>query len=138
MSIITQEFSKCGDVLQWGTFGQPQANFLHLQFQNKYAAQRALLRNGEIMSPSLIVGVKPLDPRHRRAIDEYSLTSGGMVGIADDQRQQQQQAFPGFGSGIRPAATLPDRPYRIDAAPAGAMPQPRSSLSKVVEFVFGF
>ena len=87
------------------------------------------------MSPSLIVGVKPLDPRHRRAIDEYSLTSGGMVGAADDL---QQQAFPGFGSGIRPAATLPDRPYRIDAAPTGAMPQPRSSLSKVVEFVFGF
>lgn len=28
------------------------------QFNNKYAAQRALLRNGELLSPSLIIGVK--------------------------------------------------------------------------------
>lgn len=53
---------------QWGTFGQPQANFLHIQFQNKFAAQRALTRNGEQLSPTLIVGVKPLDPRHKAAV----------------------------------------------------------------------
>ena len=122
MSLHTQEFSKCGDILQWGAFGQPQANYLHVQFQNKYAAQRALQRNGEQMSASLIVGVKPLDPRHRLAIDEYH-ASGGMDG-----------GQPHLG---RPTA-LPDRPYRIEALPTAAMPQPRSVVSKVVEFVFGF
>lgn len=39
--------------------------------QNKYAAQRALQRNGEQLSPSLMVGVKPLDPVHRAAIHDY-------------------------------------------------------------------
>ena len=89
------------------------------------------------MSASLIIGVKPLDPRHQQAIDDYGMTSGAGVAGAPATADNLQQVFPGFGSGIRPAA-LPDRPYRIDAAPAAAMPQPRSSLSKVVEFVFGF
>ena len=119
--LFLQEFGKCGDILQWGAFGQPQANYLHVQFQNKYAAQRALLRNGEQMSPSLIIGVKPLDPRHRMAIEDYHAT-GGMEG-------QMHVGRP---------ATLPDRPYRIEAMPAAAMPQPRSVVSKVYEFVFGF
>lgn len=39
--------------------------------QNKYGAQRALLRNGEQLSPSLMVGVKPLDPVHRAAIQDH-------------------------------------------------------------------
>lgn len=29
--LILKEFSKCGDILQWGTYGQPQSNFLHIQ-----------------------------------------------------------------------------------------------------------
>lgn len=29
--LILKEFAKCGDILQWGTFGQPQANFIHVQ-----------------------------------------------------------------------------------------------------------
>lgn len=49
--LILREMGKCGDILQWGTFGQPAANYLHMQFQNKFAAQRALLRNGEQLSP---------------------------------------------------------------------------------------
>ena len=49
--------------------------------QNKYAAQRALLRNGEQLSPSLMVGVKPLDPVHRAAIQE-NLQVGSMLAAA--------------------------------------------------------
>jgi len=29
--LILKEFSRCGDILQWGTYGQPQSNFLHIQ-----------------------------------------------------------------------------------------------------------
>jgi nuclear pore complex protein Nup53 len=57
-ALILKEMGKCGDILQWGTFGSPAANFLHVQFQNKYASQRALLRSGEQLSPSLIIGIK--------------------------------------------------------------------------------
>lgn len=43
----------------------------YAQFQNKYAAQRALLRDGEQLTPGLVVGVKPVDARHRAAIEQY-------------------------------------------------------------------
>ncbi|KAG1679270.1 hypothetical protein FOA52_009300 [Chlamydomonas sp. UWO 241] len=119
-SLILKEMGKCGDILQWGTFGSPATNFLHVQFQNKYASQRALLRSGEQLSPSLIIGIKPLDARHRHAIEAYHENGGD-----------------GRVSFTRPA-TLPERSYRIDAPPAAAVPQPRSTVSKVVEFVFGF
>ena len=51
------------------------------QFQNKYASQRALLRNGEHLTNSLVVGVKPLDPRHRAAVEGYDATHGSPVQV---------------------------------------------------------
>jgi len=36
--------------------------------QNKYAAQRALQRDGEQLTAALMVGVRRLDPSHRAAI----------------------------------------------------------------------
>lgn len=49
------------------------------QFQNKYGAQRALLRNGEQLTPGLIIGVSPLDPRHRAVIESYDAAYGSPV-----------------------------------------------------------
>lgn len=53
------------------------------QFQNKFAAQRALLRNAEQMSEALIIGVKPLDARHRAAISQYDAMHGSPVQVGD-------------------------------------------------------
>jgi len=119
--LILKEFSRCGDILQWGTYGQPQSNFLHIQFQNKYASQRALLRNGEHLTPTLIVGVKPLDPRHRAAIEGYDAAHGSPVQV------------------VRPRAA-PERPYRVEFGSQAQqqIPQPsRNMLSKVAQYVFG-
>lgn len=164
--LILREFGQCGDILQWGTFGVAQANFLHIQvrnpcvlmmcvvsghhrkllkmlyctfmaeievpnpgswlrlfgrtkictwfalyghadahvfsfaaiahmlgvssclanarfvcvqYQNKYAAQRALNMNGSQLTPSLIIGVKLLDHRHRAAIQEYNAGGQGQM-----------------------------------------------------------
>ncbi|GAX74822.1 hypothetical protein CEUSTIGMA_g2269.t1 [Chlamydomonas eustigma] len=122
-SLILKEFSKCGDILQWGSYGQPNSNFLHLQYQNKYAAQRALLRNGDLLSVSLIIGVKPPSARHRAAIHEY-LAAGGHA-----EGQQISISRP---------QVLQERSYRFQAQTQVVMPQPRTAMSKVVEFVFGF
>lgn len=118
--LVLQEFHKCGDILSWGTYGQPQANFLHVQFQNKYAAQRALQRNGEQLTPGLVVGVKPLNARHRRAIETYS---------ADSSSSPLQL--------LRPQP-VSERPYRVEHASGQVVPRPRGSLvGKVYEYVFG-
>ena len=43
--------------------------------QNNYQAQRALLKNGQTVGGKLMIGVKPLEYRHRAAAE--SLTGSG-------------------------------------------------------------
>ncbi|GFH25940.1 predicted protein, partial [Haematococcus lacustris] len=57
-------------------------------FQNKFGAQRALLRNGESLLSSLIVGVKPLDVKHRAAVEGVDAAQGSTL---------QGKKYPGLG-----------------------------------------
>jgi len=69
-------------------------------FQNKFGAQRALQRNGELVSRHLMVGVQLLDKRMRSAALELAdgaTSSGGAVTLVRPQPQ-------------------PLRPHRIDAS----------------------
>jgi nuclear pore complex protein Nup53 len=120
LPLILQEFQKCGDILQWGTFGSsPQSNFVHIQYQNTYSAQRALLRTNEQLSSSLIVGVKPLDPMHKQLIEA------------------QERSGDVFGPKVRPAV-VPPRPYKVQPVAAAALPQPaRTWMQKVSHYVLG-
>lgn len=129
LASVLAEFQRCGDVLQWGTFGAGSgANFVHIQYQTRYGAQRALLKGGEQLSSTLIVGVKPLDPKHRQQVDAMGGGPGG-VGSPDGMRVGQ-------GAGVAAAAAA--RPYRVDAAAAAALPQRGTSLwDKLQQFVIG-
>lgn len=94
--------------------------------QNKHAAQRALLRNGDQLSASCMVGVKPLDAQHRAAVDRAGGTGAGAGGTASFA-----MAFP------KPQQP---RPYTLEAASGGGsmVPLPSKGLSqRVYEFVFG-
>eukprot|EP00775_Hariotina_reticulata_P011821 gene11821-11965_t len=119
LPLVLREFQHSGDILQWGTFGASvQSNFMHIQYQTKYAAQRALLRSGEQLSSTLIVGVKPLEPRFRQMIESHGF------GSSPGRHLKPQQA--------------PVRPYRVDAGQAQALPQrSRSLVQKLSEFVLG-
>ncbi|EIE26834.1 hypothetical protein COCSUDRAFT_59342 [Coccomyxa subellipsoidea C-169] len=88
---------------------------------NKYGAQRALQRNGELVSRQLMVGVQLLDPRMRSAALELTDGASSSIGPVSLPRPQ------------------PMRPHRIDAsASQGPLPQAeRSTLAKVREFVLG-
>jgi nuclear pore complex protein Nup53 len=121
LPLVLQEFQRCGDILQWGTFGaSPQSNFMHLQYQNKYGAQRALLKAGEQLSSSLIIGVKQLEPKHRALVQAWATGADGSPG-------------PRMKS-----ATGPVRPYRVELPQAQVLPQrSRSWYQKVGEYVFG-
>jgi nuclear pore complex protein Nup53 len=126
LAAVLREFQACGDVLQWGTFGAGAgANFVHIQYQTRYGAQRALLKGGEQLSPALIVGVKPLDPRHRQQVEA---AGGGpaAAGSPDGVR---------VGRGGAAAAV---RPYRVEAAAVAALPQRGTGLwQKLSQFVIG-
>jgi nuclear pore complex protein Nup53 len=135
LPLVLRELQRCGDVLQWGTFGaSPQSNFMHVQFQTKYGAQRALLRSGEQLSGSLIIGVKTLEARHKALVEAWSSSSGsgGRGGGG------------GGAGGTSPsriyAPLAPARPYKVVADGAGAaqaLPTRSTWMNKVSEFVFG-
>ncbi|KAG2485223.1 hypothetical protein HYH03_016009 [Edaphochlamys debaryana] len=115
--LVLSEFHRCGDIISWG-FGEPASNFIHVRFQNKHGAQRALIRNGELLTPSLIVGVKPLDPRHRARV--AALAEG-----AEDP-----------AAAYKPRA-VPERPYRVEAASVQVPQQNRNMVTRVFEYVLG-
>lgn len=120
LALVLQEFQRCGDILQWGTFGASMtSNFMHIQYQNKYGAQRALQRSGEQLTSSLIIGVKQLEPKHRALVEAY-----GAAGGSPGPRLRPQQG--------------PMRTYHVDVAAAQALPQrSRTLVQKLSEFVLG-
>lgn len=119
LPLVLREFQRCGDILQWGTFGaSPQSNFMHIQYQNKYGAQRAQLRSGEQLNSSLIIGVKQLEPKHRALVAAWA---GGADGSP--------------GPRVKAASM---RPYRVEVPAAQVLPQrSRTWAQKVGEYVFG-
>ena len=71
-SLVLRELQQCGTIVNYGPFaGGARVNWLHVCFASKHDAQRALLKNGEQLSPTLIIGVKPLDPQQRCSIPEW-------------------------------------------------------------------
>jgi nuclear pore complex protein Nup53 len=130
--LVLREFGKCGDIVQFGSFEDgPHCNWLHISYSNKHAAQRALLRSGDQLSSSCMVGVKPLDAHKRDAIERQLGGSGAATGGS------------GMGGG-RGGTALPKlaslRPYQVNAASAQAavVPLPsKSAWDKVSEFILG-
>lgn len=56
-SFVLQEFSVYGQIIRH--IPNPQGNWLHIQYQTKLQAQKALSKNGKILANSLMVGVMP-------------------------------------------------------------------------------
>ena len=74
--MVLKEFSKCGDIIEFGTFGEASSvNWIHINYSSKHGAQRALLRNGEQLSQFCMVGVKGLEPAQKAAIHGF-MTDG--------------------------------------------------------------
>ena len=70
--------------------------------QNKYQAQRALQRNGELLASRTMVGVRRLDARHKAATAHVSHAAfSSLAGPASD-----------------PSLANPPRPYHVSAAPS--------------------
>lgn len=56
-SFVLQEFSVYGQIIR--NIPNPQGNWLHIQYQTKLQAQKAISKNGKILANSLMVGVMP-------------------------------------------------------------------------------
>ncbi|KAG5537754.1 hypothetical protein RHGRI_025018 [Rhododendron griersonianum] len=68
-NLVLREFEKCGVVLKHVP-GPREANWMHILYQNRSDAQKALSKNGMQINGVLIVGVKPVDPSQRQFLNE--------------------------------------------------------------------
>jgi hypothetical protein len=145
--LVLREFSKCGDIHEFGTFGESSTvNWLHINFATKHGAQRALLRNGERLSQFCMVGVKPMDPAQKAGIDRYMAggSSGGGVftvggGVLGGNGADSNNN--GGGAFLLPfPKPAQNRGYALDASSGSQAVVPlcnKSTWAKVSEFVLG-
>ncbi|KAH7547234.1 hypothetical protein FEM48_Zijuj01G0288100 [Ziziphus jujuba var. spinosa] len=77
-NMVLREFEKCGMILKHVP-GPRDANWMHILYQNRSDAQKALSKNGMQINGILIVGVKPLDPMQRQALNDRLNNQGFMT-----------------------------------------------------------
>ena len=101
--------------------------------QNRSDAQRALRKNGMQINGVLIVGVKPVDPMQRDALNERLNNQGFMTIPPPSSRTSELSNF------------RPSYPYHLqngntNARQSGvAIANPTKSLgTKAMEFLFGY
>ncbi|KAI3875519.1 hypothetical protein MKW92_022104 [Papaver armeniacum] len=67
------EFKKCGVILDYVC----QGNWMHILYQNQREAQKALGKSGKKISEVLIVGVNPVDPNKKQALNDRKPSLSG-------------------------------------------------------------
>lgn len=79
-SYVLQEFSVYGQIIRH--IPNPQGNWLHIKYQTKLQAQKALSKNGKILANSLMVGVMPCIDKRVMSLNpqsndsQFNLNSG--------------------------------------------------------------
>ncbi|KAK1312492.1 hypothetical protein QJS10_CPA07g00844 [Acorus calamus] len=139
-NLVLREFEKCGAILKHVP-GPRDANWMHILYQNRYDAQKALSKNGMQMNGVLIIGVKPVDAAQRQFLDEKLNSSQGFMALPPQTPSMRAAA----ASAATPSKASP-RPHHFqqttgDASgrrPTGAIASPaKSMLSKVADLMFG-
>ncbi|KAJ0075658.1 hypothetical protein Patl1_34013 [Pistacia atlantica] len=131
-NLVLREFEKCGVILKHVP-GPREANWMHILYQNRSDAQKALNKNGMQINGVLIVGVKPLDAMQRQALNERLNNQGFMTLPPPSSRTSE----------LNTARSSP-RPYYLQNGSTntrqsgGAIASPsKSVVSKVMDLMFG-
>ncbi|KAL2939886.1 Nuclear pore complex protein NUP35 [Bienertia sinuspersici] len=131
-NLVLREFEKCGVILKHVP-GPRNANWVHILYQNRADARKALNKNGTQINGVLIVGVKLVDPSQRQALDERATNQGFMT---------LHGSSSGFSSDQAPSQAIA-RPYYLQngsnaAKQSSAIASPaKSVVSRVMDLMFG-
>ncbi|KAG1335314.1 Nuclear pore complex protein NUP35 [Cocos nucifera] len=142
-NLVLREFEKCGTILKHIP-GPRDANWMHILYQSRYDAQKALAKNGVQLNSILIIGVKAVDPQQHQYLNESlnsSYHGGFMVTLPS-------QSTAGMSSAARSQLGPPSHPYHLQNGSttttndserrAGAIASPTKSIvSKVMDLMFG-
>ncbi|KAL9250754.1 Nuclear pore complex protein NUP35-like protein [Drosera capensis] len=131
-NLVLREFEKCGVILKHVP-GPRNANWMHILYQNRSDAQRALSKNGMLVDRILIVGVKPADPLQQLVLNERINNQGFMT-----------LPLPSPSRSSEPTPSKPAKPYYVSNGtgsskqPTGAIASPEKSVvSKIMDLMFG-
>ncbi|XP_057967054.1 nuclear pore complex protein NUP35 [Malania oleifera] len=132
-NLVLREFEKCGMILKHVP-GPRDANWMHILYQNQYDAQKALRKNGMQINGVLIIGVKPLDPMQREALNER-LNNQGFMTFPPPQSTRSSQPN---------TLRATPRPYSLQNGSASARQSTsaiaspaKSVVSKIMDLMFG-
>ncbi|KAL7140133.1 hypothetical protein ABFS83_09G101500 [Erythranthe nasuta] len=133
-NLVLREFEKCGVILKHVP-GPRDANWMHILYQNRSDAHKALSKNGMEINGVLIIGVKLVDPMQRQALNERLNNQGFMtLPPAPSSRNPESNGF-----------RVSPYPYylqngssnvRQSAGTSMATPA-KSMVSKVMDLMFG-
>lgn len=132
-NLVLREFEKCGVILKHVP-GPKEANWMHILYQKRSDAVKALNKNGLQINSVLILGVKPVDPMQREALTER-LNNQGFMTLAPQVH----------GRGLEPnTLRATPRPQYLQngtgprqSSSAIASPS-KSVVSKFMDLMFGF
>lgn len=131
-NVVLREFEKCGVILKHIP-GPREANWMHILYQNRADAQKALNKNGMQINGVLIVGVKPVDPMQRQALNER-LNNQGFMPLPPPINGSRD---------LVPRRSSPHRYYLQNGTSSknqsgGAIASPaKSVVSKIMDLMFG-
>ncbi|KAJ9179238.1 hypothetical protein P3X46_011048 [Hevea brasiliensis] len=132
-NLVLREFERCGLILKHVP-GPRDANWMHILYQSRSDAQKALSKNGMQVNGVIIVGVKPVDPMQRQALNERHNNQGFMTLPPPPSSRS---------SDLRTIRTS-SRPYYLQNGSGsaqwsgGAIASPtKSMVSKIFDVMFG-
>ncbi|KAK3027087.1 hypothetical protein RJ639_040919 [Escallonia herrerae] len=130
-NLVLREFEKCGIILKHVP-GPRDANWMHILYQNRFDAHKALSKNGMQINGVLIVGVKPVDPMQRQALNERI---NGFMPLPPGPSGRSSEPN-GFRASPRPYYLQNGSSNSRQSAGTIATPA-KSVVSKVMDLMFG-
>ncbi|KAL0354639.1 UNVERIFIED_CONTAM: Nuclear pore complex protein [Sesamum radiatum] len=133
-NLVLREFEKCGVILKHVP-GPRDANWMHILYQSRSDAQKALSKNGMCINGVLIIGVKLVDPMQRQALNER-LNNQGFMTLPPPPSSRNSEPN-GFKVSPYPYY-LQNGSSTTTRQSAGTMATPaKSVVSKVMDLMFG-
>ncbi|WCJ40842.1 mitotic phosphoprotein N' end (MPPN) family protein [Euphorbia peplus] len=132
-NLVLREFEKCGVILRHVP-GPREANWMHILYQSRSDAHKALSKNGMQINGVLIVGVKPVDPMQRQTLNDRLNNQGFMpLPPPPSSKSSEMNSLKSYA-----------RPYYLQNGngstrqSGGAIASPAKSLvSKIFDVMFG-
>eukprot|EP00095_Tigriopus_kingsejongensis_P007797 maker-scaffold370_size193435-snap-gene-0.42 protein:Tk07797 transcript:maker-scaffold370_size193435-snap-gene-0.42-mRNA-1 annotation:"nucleoporin nup53 isoform x3" len=146
---ILSQFAQCGTVLQHHI--PPNGNWMHIKFQTKLQAQKALTKSNKVMGGSIMIGVSPCTDPNVEELNTSCLFSQSVNGLdasvaapkyADSSISNLNSSIGGtqLNRSIRPLAQaykLANNEHEISGT-AGTPNRSSGIVSKAMEFIFGW